>query len=390
MSKTETQESKKSGARLGLLDGLRISAALIVVLYHYTTWGHSHWGVKAPDAWPVLSEFTRYGSIGVQLFFLISGFVILMSVQGKSIIHFIGSRLGRLYPAYWLAVIAAAILTFKIWPAEKDGRSGGDIVPNLTMVQQGMGVRDLDGVYWTLWVEFRFYVLLGLLLVLGLVKTKNIMWLAFIWPALGILLHVAEMPKMQDWFAGQYAAQFAAGMVLFLIYQNGHTLGRWALVAFNTVVSAYFTGLKGSFDSDFLSGLTVPSWHFSVLAVLCVALLALCVLTPLKYVQARWLVVAGSLTYPLYLFHQLWGWWIIDSLSASVNKYVLLVLTISLMLIVAYLVARFVEKPVGLWLRNESIKSLTALNGWAKKLPLPEAIAASRERKYQQSWHQSR
>jgi len=51
--------------------------------------------------------------IGVQLFFLLSGFVILMSVQGKNLIHFIGSRLGRLYPAYWLAVIAAAVLTFK-------------------------------------------------------------------------------------------------------------------------------------------------------------------------------------------------------------------------------------------------------------------------------------
>ncbi|MGO2484456.1 MAG: acyltransferase family protein, partial [Glutamicibacter ardleyensis] len=67
MSTTQTQETKKTGARLGLLDGLRISAALIVVLYHYTAWGHSHWGLKAPDAWPILSQFSRYGLIGVQL-----------------------------------------------------------------------------------------------------------------------------------------------------------------------------------------------------------------------------------------------------------------------------------------------------------------------------------
>lgn len=390
VSTTQTQETKKTGARLGLLDGLRISAALIVVLYHYTAWGHSHWGLKAPEAWPILSQFSRYGLIGVQLFFLISGFVILMSVQGKNLIHFIGSRLGRLYPAYWLAVIAAAVLTFKIWPDARDGRSREDIVPNLTMVQQGMGVRDLDGVYWTLWVEFRFYVLLALLLVVGLVKIKNIMWLSFIWPTLGILLHVAGMDKAQEWIAGQYAAQFAAGMVLFLIYQNGHTIGRWAMVAFNTVVSAYFTGLKGSFDNDYLSGLTVPAWHFSLLAVLCVALLAVCTLTPLKNVQARWLVVAGSLTYPLYLFHQIWGWWIIHSLSDTMNKYVLLALTFAIMLLVAYLVARFIEKPVGLWLRNESIKSLTALSAWAQRLPVSGLGSATRKSKYRQSWHQIR
>ncbi|WP_347037637.1 acyltransferase family protein [Glutamicibacter halophytocola] len=89
------------------MDALRITAALIVVFYHYTAWGHDHWGTKAPEFWPVLSEFTRYGQLGVRLFFLISGFVILMSLQGKNVIGFIGSRVGRLYPAYWLAVIAA-------------------------------------------------------------------------------------------------------------------------------------------------------------------------------------------------------------------------------------------------------------------------------------------
>lgn len=383
MSNIEVQSAKKTGARLGLLDALRITAAVVVVLYHYTAWGHGYWGTLAPKEWPILSQFTRYGAIGVQLFFLISGFVILMSVQGKSLTQFVGSRLGRLYPAYWVAVIAAAILTFKIWPQVKDGRTSDDIVPNLTMAQDALGVRDLDGVYWTLWVELRFYILLGLLLVFRLIKNKHIMWLAFLWPSLGVILHHAGKDKAQEWIAGQYAALFAAGMVIFLIYKHGHTISRWLLLLFNTVIAAYFTGIKGRADSAYLSKLDVPAWHFSVLAVACVALLALCALTRLNRVQAKWLVVAGSLTYPLYLFHQLWGWWMIDQLSDVMNKYVLLALTIVVMGTVAYLVARFIEKPVGLWLRNESIKGLSAVSAWASGLPRP--VLTARELKYQRS-----
>lgn len=48
---------------------------------------------------PVLSEVTRYGYAGVNLFFVISGFVILMSVWGRTAPQFIASRVSRLYPA---------------------------------------------------------------------------------------------------------------------------------------------------------------------------------------------------------------------------------------------------------------------------------------------------
>lgn len=368
--------------RLGLLDALRIVAALVVVLYHYTAWGHNHWGEGALQAWPILSQFTIYGSIGVQLFFLISGFVILMSVQGKGLIQFVGSRLGRLYPAYWLAVAAAALLTFKLWPDAKDGRTEGDIVPNLTMAQAGMGVRDLDGVYWTLWVELRFYVILAVLVAFGLVKDRAILWLSLLWPLLGLYLHITHASKVQEWVMGQYAPLFAIGMVTFLMYQGKQTRWRWLLVVFNAALASYYTGIKGRKDSDFLSGVDIPAWHFSVLALGCIALLLLCTLTPLKGIHARWMVTAGMLTYPLYLFHQLWGWWMIEQFNAVLNKYALLAVTVALMLALAYLVARFIEKPAGLWLRNEFIRSATWLTQKLREIGASTGVRAIPERKY--------
>lgn len=367
MPKSKTIKSETAAPRLGLLDGLRIVAALLVVLYHYTAWGHNYWGGNAPEMWPVLSSVTVYGQLGVQLFFLISGFVILMSLQGRNVIQFISSRIGRLYPAYWLAVIAAAILCFVIWPHVGEGRTLGDILPNLTMMQNGFGFQDLDGVYWTLWVELRFYVLLGVMLALGLAKDRYILILSVLWPSVGLLLHFTTYNKLQEWIAGEYAALFAAGMVLFLIHKQGHSVLKWAVVAFNTCVAAYFTGIKGSEDALNLSQMQIPAWHYQLIVILCVAALALVTLSPLSKIESKWLVVAGSLTYPLYLFHEIWGWWIINQLHPTVNKYVLLLGTISFMLAIAWLVARFVEKPLGIRLRNATNTSLTALSVWGRR-----------------------
>jgi len=381
LKKDELREPRRT-PRLSLLDALRIVAALSVVLYHYTAWGHHHWGDDIGKVFPLLSHFTIYGSLGVQLFFLISGFVILMSVQGKSLIQFIGSRLGRLYPAYWLAVAAAAILTFRIWPEAKDGRTEGDILPNLTMAQTGLGVRDLDGVYWTLWVELRFYLLLAALLAFGMVKDRVILWLSFLWPALGLYLHLAGLDAMNEKIMGQYAPLFSLGMVVYLMYRDRPTPARWLLVGFNSALAAYFTGIKGSRDAAFLSGVDVPAGHFSLLVLLCIGLLLACTLTPLRFVHARWMGTAGMLTYPLYLFHELWGWWIIDKLSRYVDKYVLLAGTVALMLGLAYVVARFVEKPAGLWLRCEFIRTANAAVAWARAAGSRGATTVLPERKY--------
>ena len=110
-----------------------------------------------------LSPFARYGFLGVHLFFMISGFVVSMSAEGRSAREFFTSRVVRLYPAYWaaglLTVAAVTLLgadhlkpTFDQW------------LVNLTMMQQFFDVRDLEGVYWSLTPSsIKFYLLVFLL-----------------------------------------------------------------------------------------------------------------------------------------------------------------------------------------------------------------------------------
>lgn len=95
------------GVRLQSLDIVRGFAALAVVLYHYSVM-LPHF---APGAQPIPFAFSR-GGYGVHLFFVVSGFVILMSLERSTARQFLVSRFTRLYPVYWLACfLTFAVLT---------------------------------------------------------------------------------------------------------------------------------------------------------------------------------------------------------------------------------------------------------------------------------------
>ena len=151
--------------RVRELDLLRFVAALAVVLYHYTY--HYQVAGSAAGLYPELEPFTAHGYLGVNLFFLISGFVILWTARARPPAAFVISRITRLYPEFWLGVILSAS-TFAVFPlGEGTVLTLPMVLANLTMVPQFLGYPYVDGVYWTLGVELKFYALLWLLSVAG-------------------------------------------------------------------------------------------------------------------------------------------------------------------------------------------------------------------------------
>ncbi len=119
------------------IDLLRFLAALVVVLYHYTFIGYAA-GELIPVEFPVFNTLSRYGYLGVHLFFIISGFVIMLSAEGRSPAAFAISRITRIYPGYWVCVTATALTIF--WFGGETFRVGLlQYLANMTMLHQNIG-----------------------------------------------------------------------------------------------------------------------------------------------------------------------------------------------------------------------------------------------------------
>src|SRR5262249_26966605 len=145
---------------------------------------------------------SRYGFFGVELFFLISGFVICMSGMGRSLGDFFVARVVRLYPAYWFGVLATSAAV-ALWPL-LDGRPGyRDVLTNLTMLQTPLGTANVDGVYWTLWVELRFYLLFAVVVALGVTYRRVVAFCA-LWTVASIATAAVGGPLQDNGVAGSF------------------------------------------------------------------------------------------------------------------------------------------------------------------------------------------
>ncbi|MGF6594344.1 acyltransferase family protein [Pseudomonas sp. 2835] len=90
---------------LNSVQALRALAAWLVVFHHYMQVAYNF---QLTD--PISVALHRYGAIGVDLFFVISGFVIYLSTTGRNItpLEFSAHRLARVVPAYWMFTLATA------------------------------------------------------------------------------------------------------------------------------------------------------------------------------------------------------------------------------------------------------------------------------------------
>ncbi len=332
--------------RIRILDGFRLFAALLVVSWHYTAFGHGS-DLKPYASVPFLYPVSAYGWLGVELFFLISGFVICMSSIGHTLGEFVTSRITRLYPAYWIGIVLTTTVLV-LWPIERSSIPMSNVLLNLTMMQSGFGVRSVDSVYWTLWVELHFYVLFALVVWRGVTYNKVV---AFCFSWLAIAYATQRMSIKWDLhFVGDYAPFFIAGIAFFLMHHFGQKPLLWLLVVLSFPVG--LPVIKRTMASSNLRlHQHVPTWPAIALVALFYLLIATVALGWLK-LDWKWLGVAGALTYPLYLVHEFIGWAIMKPLQGRVPGPLLFAGVVALMLGVAWLIHRYVEKPLAPHLKN--------------------------------------
>jgi peptidoglycan/LPS O-acetylase OafA/YrhL len=314
--------------RINELDAFRGIAVMAVVIFHYTTRYEELFSHKDQN-------FLQFplGLYGVHLFFIISGFAIYMTLSNSnSIRDFMVKRIIRLYPAYIIAVILTFSLTH-IFQLKGRTTSITDGILNLTMLQGFIpGIANVDGVYWSLKVEITFYVLIGLLLTIKLLK--KIEYISIVW-----LLACSVVSLFGSWIPGSnmiktllipaYCNLFIAGIMFYRLKQklastNCHVVIGLCLLyqyTFNSVISG-----------------TIVLLFFS--------LFYLIIYDKMKFISIKPLKFLGFISYSLYLVHQNIGYLIIRELENNgYSNNLTIIIPIIFSVILAYFITKFIEKP---------------------------------------------
>ncbi|WP_436801000.1 acyltransferase family protein [Streptomyces coeruleorubidus] len=341
---------KNSGGRLRALDGLRLVAALMVAAYHYGGRDgevSEAWGSSPKEQFPTLHEYFAYGCLGVQVFFVISGFVICMSGWGRPLKSFFASRASRLLPAYWVAVVLVTAV-FALPMVAYNAVSPSDALVNLTMLQMPLGVDRVLGVCWTLWAEVRFYALFALCVVLPGANRRRVIMFCAGWMLATVIAQNANMPLLDIVVMPEYAPFFIGGVGLYLVHLDRRDAYGWGIVAVSWLIGQHFA-VQGLWHAPDAGGFSYRSSIGIVLVVtfgfVAVAAIAL---GWLHWANWRWLTVAGALTYPFYLVHEHLGWVVIHALHRGLDlpSAATFALTVASMLLLAWLLNQYVEKPL--------------------------------------------
>lgn len=324
----DTDLRPQGPARLQELDALRGLAAIAVVLFHFTAQFDDLHGFAHP---PLLK--LALGNYGVQLFFVISGFVIYMTLdKTRTAADFAVSRFSRLFPAFWAALF---ITTFAIYTRGlPDMRLPLDEwALNLTMMPKMFAADFLDGSYWTLEVELVFYVQMLVFWQLGWLRVPERVvaaWLAIAY-ASGLLRDAGHPLSFHtdQLLIPAHIPYFAMGVLFFRMQREGVTPHRIALVG-ACLLTVH---------------LTLPATYLWI-GLGTAVLFALFLGGWLRWLCNPVLAALGAISYPLYLVHQQVGTILLYELeqrgwdgNASVAA------AIALSVVLAYAVHRLVEKP---------------------------------------------
>lgn len=324
--------------RLVEVDALRGIAAVMVMLFHYTYQYNHLFGHTQPLTWSV-----PWGYVGVHLFFMISGFVIFMTLERcKKPLDFWVSRFSRLYPAYWVAMLLTFAITHALGLPGKVVDTA-TLIKNIPMFQGWFNVKPVDAVYWTLQVELIFYILAFIAWCVGMLSRVHIfilmmLALRLIYVAAHIGLGIDLPYVLTRFLMLDYIAFFAIGIMIYRL-TVGHSHQQkldWL------VITASLATI----------GLTESLW----LAAICVgfALLLFCASRGfIPFLRLQPFLWLGAISYSLYLTHENIGWALLRRLEqAGLGMNTSIAIVSVLMLCLATTLTYLIEKPAMRIIRN--------------------------------------
>lgn len=289
--------------RLTWVDTLRGVAVICVFLLHAML-DVKRYGLSSTTILPGLSVFEEivfgffdFGKIGVAIFFMVSGFLIPVTLNkpGQRVIAcFSLNRFFRLFPAYWVSIVAFLFLL-------PTGLSFFQVATNFTMIQRFVGVPDLNGVYWTLQIELIFYSLCSILKWRGWLDRNSVPLISVC--VFGVIALVLSFARF--YFSLRLPVAIALALQLMFL---GYLWRRWMNSDFARVSDVWkalvcicitlLVACPLAYSRDYGFG---ESWSRYLLSY-CLAI-AIFAIASINGVRLRWLSFLGKVSYSFYLIH---------------------------------------------------------------------------------------
>lgn len=263
--------------KLLFADTLRGLAALAVVISHTLIFS----GVSA-----------SLGQFGVGLFFIISGFVIPLSLDRYDRKGFVISRLFRIYPTYWAAfsiTVAVAYLQGRTYPLI-------ELVQYYLIIRDLFGPAALDPIIWTLLIETKFYFLCFVLMPLFVSKSR---WLLAV--PVALLLFCLAQPYYPPTFV--FLSMYStAQMIIFMFVGVAFFLHFKSRISTATLCLAslvYFAAMKFTWNMGPAAVTSRLGWSY----LPAILIFGFCYLFRDRFSPSRSLGLLSGISYPLYIVH---------------------------------------------------------------------------------------
>ena len=323
----------KSSDRFSILDPLRFLAAIAVLFYHYSVY------FKVENN--PLVEGAKFGYLGVVFFFMLSGFVISSSAANATPLKYAFARAKRLYPAFIACLVITLIVVYlckgQYWPWQH-------ILLNGLIINDYLGVANIDGVYWTLQAELKFYACVFVLIACGQFKQHQF-WLP-IWLAVACVHFFTQQPFFMGWFINpSYSFFFIGGVCALLIHKNKNNF----LIKLYFAISVIFgVATAGEQVKQFITTVSlVDIWIARAIVFAFYVFFYSLAQGKCSFQRVPWWWLhLGAISYPLYLLHNLCGKTLIDYFQGELPLPVLVPLISLVVILMAAAVHIIIEKPI--------------------------------------------
>jgi peptidoglycan/LPS O-acetylase OafA/YrhL len=359
--------------RVQALDLLRLLAVLAVLFYHFCFWGPASQGVPQV-AFPSLAGFAQYGFLGVPVFFIISGFVIAYSAEGRTAWGFAIARFSRIYPTFVICM-TMTFLTILAFGQPHFEATFVQWLANLFIAAPALGQPYIDTSYWSLVIEVVFYAWVAAFMAAGLFP-RRIDAIILIW--LGITFAnelTVDLPLFEKLFMADDSGFFAVGLLIYAFYRGRRDIVLYCLFALASG-TAVFQALHKLERLGVHTGGTFNNWVVVTICLVSIAVIFLATRIKRIPLPAGLILAAGSLTYPLYLLHMQMGYVIFLKITATAQSLSSVLAVVSGISVLAWVIWRYVERPAQK--RTKAILTTYANRlGWPSKLSAPVQSTAA-------------